>query len=119
MFGPQDALSLLLAILHPTGTELLVGRDFCAFASLLYPQGLARRPHMTGLNTGLINEIKTVFGGNTLVGQWLGLCTFTAEGAGLIPGQGTKIPQATWHGQKIKVFGSKTVPEKDDLTSFQ
>ena len=27
--------------------------------------------------------------------QWLGICAFTAEGAGLISGQGTKIPQAT------------------------
>ena len=26
--------------------------------------------------------------------QWLGLCAFTAEGAGSIPGWGTKIPQA-------------------------
>ena len=26
--------------------------------------------------------------------QWLGLCTFTAEGPRSIPGQGTKIPQA-------------------------
>ena len=34
--------------------------------------------------------------GRSLVVQWLGLCTFTTEGAGLIPGQGTKIPQATW-----------------------
>ena len=27
--------------------------------------------------------------------QWVGLRTFTAKGAGLIPGWGTKIPQAT------------------------
>ena len=26
--------------------------------------------------------------------QWLGFCAFTAEGAGSIPGRGTKIPQA-------------------------
>ena len=25
---------------------------------------------------------------------------FTAEGLGSIPGWGTEIPQATWHGQK-------------------
>ena len=29
--------------------------------------------------------------------QWVGLCTFT-EGAGLIPGQGTGVPQAKGHG---------------------
>ena len=33
--------------------------------------------------------------GNSLVVQWLGLSAFTAKGTGSIPGQGTKIPQAT------------------------
>ena len=33
--------------------------------------------------------------GSSLVVQWLGLCAFTALGPGSIPGQGTKIPQAT------------------------
>ena len=32
--------------------------------------------------------------GNSLVVQWLGLYTFTAEGVGSIPTLGTKIPQA-------------------------
>ena len=37
---------------------------------------------------------------NFLAVQWLGLYTFlTAEGKGLIPGQGTKILKATRHGQ--------------------
>ena len=36
--------------------------------------------------------------------QWLRLRAFTAEGAGSIPGQETKIPQAVWHGQKKKVY---------------
>ena len=40
--------------------------------------------------------------GNTLMVQWLGLRAFTPEGPGLIPGRGTKIPQATQHGQKEK-----------------
>ena len=35
--------------------------------------------------------------------QWLGLCTLTAEGPGSIPGQGTKIPQPVWCGQKKKL----------------
>ena len=38
----------------------------------------------------------------------LGLCAFTAEGAGSIPGQGTKIPQDARHGQK-KISKVKTV----------
>ena len=33
--------------------------------------------------------------------QWLGLCTFTAKGMGSIPGLGTRILQAVWHGQKF------------------
>ena len=32
--------------------------------------------------------------------QWLGLCASSAGGLGSIPGQGTRILQATWHGQK-------------------
>ena len=31
--------------------------------------------------------------------QWLKLHTSNAQGVGLIPGQGTKIPHAMWHGQ--------------------
>ena len=34
--------------------------------------------------------------------QWLRLCVSSAEGLGSIPGRGTKIPRAVWHGQKIK-----------------
>ena len=40
--------------------------------------------------------------GNSLVGQWLGLSTLIAKGPGSIPGWGTKIPQAVWHGPKKK-----------------
>jgi len=34
--------------------------------------------------------------------QWLGLHAFIAKGAGSIPGQGTKIPQAQQSGQENK-----------------
>ena len=37
--------------------------------------------------------------GNSLVVQWLGLRAVTADGPGLIPGQGTKILQAMWCGR--------------------
>ena len=37
-----------------------------------------------------------------LVVQWLRLCSSTSGGLGSIPGQGTKISHATWHGQKKK-----------------
>ena len=35
--------------------------------------------------------------------QWLKLCAFDAEGAGLIPGRGTKIPQAVACSQKKEI----------------
>ena len=40
--------------------------------------------------------------GNSLVVQWLGLCTCTAGGPGSVPGWGTKIPPAAQHSQKKK-----------------
>ena len=41
--------------------------------------------------------------GNSLVVQWLRLCTFTAKGEGSIPGGKIKAsPQAKGHGQKNK-----------------
>ena len=40
--------------------------------------------------------------GYSLAVQWLGLQALTAKGAGSIPGQGTKILQATQPGQKKK-----------------
>ena len=44
-------------------------------------------------------HLKNSLHGNSLAVQWLGLCTFTAEGPGSILGQGTKIPQATQRDQ--------------------
>ena len=38
--------------------------------------------------------------GNSLAVQWLGLCILTTKGPGLTPGWGTKIPQASRHGQQ-------------------
>ena len=40
--------------------------------------------------------------GDSLAVQWLGVRTSTTGGTGSIPGQGTKIPQATPLGQKKK-----------------
>ena len=39
--------------------------------------------------------------------QWEGLCTSTAGGKGLVPGQGTEIPQIMWYSQKEKHFQKK------------
>ena len=57
----------------------------------------------SGMTFKNISIIKKKGGGNSLVVQWLGLHAFTAKDQGSIPGQGTKIPQATWCGQK-KIF---------------
>ena len=38
--------------------------------------------------------------GTSLAVQGLRLCASTAGGAGLIPGQGTKILYALWHSKK-------------------
>ena len=38
--------------------------------------------------------------GTSLVVQWLGLSTLTAESPGSVVGWGTKIPQAEWRIQK-------------------
>ena len=40
--------------------------------------------------------------GYSLVVLWLGLCNFVAGDMSSIPGWGTKILHATWHGQKRK-----------------
>ena len=54
-----------------------------------------------GTNLLMVTELvfKNTILGNSLAVQWLGFRAFTAEGPGSIPGQGTKIPQATWRPQ--------------------
>ena len=42
--------------------------------------------------------------GTSLAVQCLRLCASTAGGIGSIPGWGTKIPHAAWHGQKIYIL---------------
>ena len=55
------------------------------------------------------NEIKKAIPGNSLVVQWLGLHTLTAEGLGSIPGQGTKIPQAAQQKKKKEKERKKAI----------
>ena len=47
-----------------------------------------------------LNMIEISHLGNFLAVLWLGLCTSMAGGKGSIPGQGTKIPQATREREK-------------------
>ena len=48
--------------------------------------------------TGLRQETSQA---TSLVVQWLRLSAPSAGDMGSIPGQGTKLPSATWHGLKI------------------
>ena len=50
--------------------------------------------------------------GTSLAVQWLRLHASAAGDRGLIPDQGTKIPHAVWHGQKIffNVFKTSAEP---------
>ena len=49
-----------------------------------------------------LSYLKKIFRGNSLMVQWLELCTFTSETLSSISGQGTKISQATWHNENRK-----------------
>ena len=60
--------------------------------------------------------------GDSPVVQWLGLHASTAEGLGVIPGWGTKIPQIKWQGHfgKAKITNAWRLLNKDfyNLTVF-
>ena len=56
---------------------------------------LTGSPNLQPSGNGRCSYFKNLYE-NSLAVQWLGLCAFTAEGAGSFPGQGTKIPQAVW-----------------------
>lgn len=48
--------------------------------------------------------LKTTIGGNSLAVQWLGRGAFTARDSGSSPSWGSRIPQASRPGQKIKII---------------
>ena len=52
--------------------------------------------------TGKVQQLKKAPTGASLEVQWLRLCASNAGGMSLIPGPGTKIPRATWCGQKVR-----------------
>ena len=43
-------------------------------------------------------------GGNSLAVQWLGRGAFTARDSSSSPSWGSRIPQASWPGQNIKII---------------
>ena len=89
-------------------TEQLNNNTFCV--------PTANIQHSIGKTSGLWGDWEAEDGGpgphevvlfisplrTSLVVQWLRLSTSTAGGTGLVLCQGTKIPHATWHGQKKK-----------------
>ena len=50
--------------------------------------------------------------------QWLGVCAFTLEGLGSIPGQGTKILQEVQCGQKKKKKGNSILSTESDIQAI-
>ena len=91
----MDILTILILPIHEHGKSLhLLVPSSVSFIRVLQFQCTVLSPSWLNL----------CLGGNSLAVQWLGLCVFTAEAAGSIPGEGTKIPQAVWHGQKKKII---------------
>ena len=67
-----------------------------------FDSGQGIRSHMPQLRPSTAKKKKKSGIGNSLAVQWLRLHTSSAGGAGLIPGQGTRIPHATRHSQKVR-----------------
>ena len=67
------------------------------------------------LNATELFTLKWSILGTSLAVQWLRLHASTAGGMGSIPGGGTKIPQATGHGQKINNNNNKSFCLKKQL----
>ena len=67
---------------------------------LIYKMGIEGKHYLLEYLFRL-NELIEVKG-TSLVVQWLRLCASNAGGMSLIPGPGTKIPRATWCGQKVR-----------------
>ena len=78
-----------------TEEKLKGQRILCS--TLLYNKDNSPGLTLVNRNWKLAQELTL---GNSLVVQWLGVRALTAEGPVSMPGQGTKIPQAVWHGQK-------------------
>lgn len=68
--------------------------------SMLIPNQLFPTNFSLHLFIRNINLIKNQGFGTSQGAQWLRFHHFNAEGVGVIPGHGTKIPHAPWHGQK-------------------
>ena len=56
--------------------------------------------------------------GNSLLAQWLRHFASNAEGRGSVPGWGTNILHAMWHGQKTKELNDICFPSTFSCSSY-
>ena len=111
-FGGSDHCSWLFSLPCNKGSPVVIlfaqesKRSMCIPTSLTLALALAPVLANEGKQSRylplLCGSFKWDSIGNYLVVQWLGLCTFTAEGVGSIPGWGTNILQEAWRGRKKK-----------------
>ena len=64
-------------------------------------------------------RIGNISQGNPLVFLCLGLCAFTAEGPGSVPGWGSKILEATRHGKRRRRRRRRNISQYNLLKDFQ
>ena len=94
--------------------------------------GIGQGKHKLNLGYWLISESRAVLRatkwwghlkgtqeGTSLVAQWLRLRASNARGVGLLPGQGTKSPHATWRSQKSIKITEKQNPQRDIRTKLK
>ena len=97
----QDLKNIFLQRRHIYGNQV-----YEKVLNITNHQGNANQNHNEIITSHLLRWLlknkQTKDYGTSLAVQWLRLCTSNAGGAGLIPGWGTKIPHATWYGQKLK-----------------
>ena len=83
----------LLTVLEAGSPRSRCQQGYCLVGPLFLACRQWPSHSLSSVSTGELKKRR-----NSLVVQWLGLHTFTAEGPGLIPSRGTKIPQATRYG---------------------
>ena len=87
---------------EPTSAEMLNAQCFCEHSCGAMALGCS----------------KIIFSWTSLLVRWLRHCTSNAGDEGSITDQGTKIPQAVWHGQKIKNKYINKIKNKKNVHSL-
>ena len=93
---------------------------FCSSFKLLLQSDKKKKKHLPIFlkqKSGIFKGLRT-----SLAVQWFRICTSTAGGMGSIPGQGTKIPNATWYSQKnlsLEICKNEYVLHKQYILKLQ